>query len=225
MRKIPRRRTRQSTAVFLVGESHEQRSLAGYSPWGCRVRNDWSDLAHRHTAVLYPILVEINLAELKCGPEGLYSWISIEPLEIVLPFLVCLRNGGVFLRHFHGIVKLQLVWILLTSVGTIFTLLGKIPEFPSPSNIKDLTGQCDWDFWSWDNFTAISHLGSIHQGLIINCSIITSPKSIYPINSRGLQTQEFPNPEAQRVFQAFSIGDNVFLLEVLIDRLRCCWGL
>ena len=26
----------QSTPVFLPGESHGQRSLAGYSPWGCK---------------------------------------------------------------------------------------------------------------------------------------------------------------------------------------------
>ena len=26
----------QSTSVFLPGESHGQRSLAGYSPWGCK---------------------------------------------------------------------------------------------------------------------------------------------------------------------------------------------
>ena len=31
---------RQTTAEFLPGESHGQRSLAGYSPWGCRVRHD-----------------------------------------------------------------------------------------------------------------------------------------------------------------------------------------
>ena len=35
----------QPTPVFLPGESHGQRSLAGYHPWGCRVRQDWSDLA------------------------------------------------------------------------------------------------------------------------------------------------------------------------------------
>ena len=32
-RKIPWRRARQHTPVFLPGESHGQRSLAGYSPW------------------------------------------------------------------------------------------------------------------------------------------------------------------------------------------------
>ena len=34
--KIPRRRAWQSTSVFLPGETHGQRSLAGYSPWGCK---------------------------------------------------------------------------------------------------------------------------------------------------------------------------------------------
>ena len=32
--KIPGRRAWQSTPVFLPGESHEQRSLVGYSLWG-----------------------------------------------------------------------------------------------------------------------------------------------------------------------------------------------
>ena len=34
VRKIPWRRAWQLTAVFLPRESHGQRSLAGYSPWG-----------------------------------------------------------------------------------------------------------------------------------------------------------------------------------------------
>ena len=33
VRKIPWRRKQQLTPVFLPGESHEQRSLVGYSPW------------------------------------------------------------------------------------------------------------------------------------------------------------------------------------------------
>ena len=40
----------QCTPVFLPAESHGQRSLVSYSPWGCKrgsqsVRQDWSDLA------------------------------------------------------------------------------------------------------------------------------------------------------------------------------------
>ena len=33
--KIPWRRKWQPTPVFLPGESHGQRSLVGYNPWGC----------------------------------------------------------------------------------------------------------------------------------------------------------------------------------------------
>ena len=44
--KIPWRRKWQSAPVFLSGKSHRQRSLASYSPWGCkRVRHD---LTHIH---------------------------------------------------------------------------------------------------------------------------------------------------------------------------------
>ena len=34
--KIPRRRKCQPIPVFLLGEFHGWRSLAGYSPWGCK---------------------------------------------------------------------------------------------------------------------------------------------------------------------------------------------
>ena len=41
VRKIPWRREWQPTPVFLPEESHRQRSLVGYSPWGRRVGHDW----------------------------------------------------------------------------------------------------------------------------------------------------------------------------------------
>ena len=47
--KIPWRRKRQPTAVFLPGESHGQRSLAGYSPWSHRV----SDMTEHRGSVCY----------------------------------------------------------------------------------------------------------------------------------------------------------------------------
>ena len=36
LRKIRWRRRWQPTPVFLPGESHGQRSIRGYSPWGCK---------------------------------------------------------------------------------------------------------------------------------------------------------------------------------------------
>ena len=40
------RREWQSTPVFLLGESHGQRSLAGYSPWGCKESDTTEQLTH-----------------------------------------------------------------------------------------------------------------------------------------------------------------------------------
>ena len=36
VRKIPWSRKWQSTLIFLPGKFHEQRSLEGYTPWGCK---------------------------------------------------------------------------------------------------------------------------------------------------------------------------------------------
>ena len=38
--KIPWGREWPPTPIFLPGEFHGQRSIEGYSPWGCRVRHD-----------------------------------------------------------------------------------------------------------------------------------------------------------------------------------------
>ena len=45
------RRKWQPTPVFLSGESHGQRSLVGYSPWGCKELDTTERLTH--IAVLY----------------------------------------------------------------------------------------------------------------------------------------------------------------------------
>ena len=54
--KIPRRRKWRPTSVFLPGKFHRQRSLAGYSPWGCKE----SDMTERLTLILrmhFPAMV------------------------------------------------------------------------------------------------------------------------------------------------------------------------
>ena len=49
--KIPWRREWQPTPVFLPGETRGQRSLAGYSPWGCKESDMTERLTHTHTNV------------------------------------------------------------------------------------------------------------------------------------------------------------------------------
>ena len=44
--KIPWRREWQSTSGFLPGKSQGQRSLAGYSPWGCKELDMTEHLTH-----------------------------------------------------------------------------------------------------------------------------------------------------------------------------------
>ena len=47
--KVPWRREWQPTPVFLPGESQEQRSLEGYSPWGCKESDATEWLTHTQT--------------------------------------------------------------------------------------------------------------------------------------------------------------------------------
>ena len=48
--KIPWRRAWQPTPVFLPGESHGERSLVGYSSWGCK-ESDMTERLSMHTRV------------------------------------------------------------------------------------------------------------------------------------------------------------------------------
>ena len=54
--KIPWRRKWQLTPVFLPGESHAQRSLVGYSPWG-RTESD-ATKATEHTFMYLLFIVK-----------------------------------------------------------------------------------------------------------------------------------------------------------------------
>ena len=47
--EITWRREWQPTPVFLPRESHRQRNLVGYSPWGCKELDKTKLLTHTHT--------------------------------------------------------------------------------------------------------------------------------------------------------------------------------
>ena len=52
--KDPQRRAWQPAPVFLPGESHGQRHLVAYSPWGSqKVRHGWSNLAHMSLKIVF----------------------------------------------------------------------------------------------------------------------------------------------------------------------------
>ena len=64
VRKIPWRRAWQPTTVFLSGESHGQRSLAGYSPWGQK-ESDTTEVAEQaHMRAYLHISMSWNIKQL-----------------------------------------------------------------------------------------------------------------------------------------------------------------
>ena len=74
---IPWRREWQPTPVFLPGESHGQRSLAGYSPWACETH----DLATKQQQCL--LILTFPFLE---GAEGPPTYLLLSHLELSLLF-------------------------------------------------------------------------------------------------------------------------------------------
>ena len=62
------RRQWQPTPVFLLGESHGQRSLVGYSPWGCKESDTTERLTHTQPDHAGDSLLNLQI---KTGMQGL----------------------------------------------------------------------------------------------------------------------------------------------------------
>ena len=84
--KIPWRRAWQSIPVFLPGKSHGQRSLVGYSPWGCRVRHHWSNSPHNHVH-----LQELHPWHNYWEREGISAW-EVEAFDFPFWLLACQKK-------------------------------------------------------------------------------------------------------------------------------------
>ena len=92
VRKIPWRRARQPTHVFLLGESHGQRSLVGYSPWGHRVKHNWSNLARMYARFGLPWWLRWLSVCLQHRRPGFDPWVGKipwrrkwQPTPVLLP--------------------------------------------------------------------------------------------------------------------------------------------
>ena len=110
--KIPRRRAWQPTPVFLPGESHGQRSLAGCSWWGRRVGRDW---ATKHSAEQC-VYVNPSLPIYPPSPLPLsIRWLS----TFVILFLFCNEFIGTtffdFMYKWYHMI-LVLFWLMSLSM-------------------------------------------------------------------------------------------------------------
>ena len=59
--EVPPRRTWQLTPVFLPGEPHGQRSLAGYSPWGSKDLDTAEQLISVQINITVTNLIKLSL--------------------------------------------------------------------------------------------------------------------------------------------------------------------
>ena len=64
---MPWRKKWQPTPVFLPGEPHGQRSLVGYSPRGCRVRQDWANNTKESPHGLLNSYIKKNILTMMVG--------------------------------------------------------------------------------------------------------------------------------------------------------------
>ena len=117
----PLRREWLPTLVFLPGEFHGQRSLGGYSLWGCRVGHDWA--ANTFTCKIY----HINHSEMSscevCLCEVSQSRPTLcDPMDCSLP------GSSV-----HGIFQARTIeWVAISSPG-------KDEEYVDNSNCVSLS--------------------------------------------------------------------------------------
>ena len=101
VRKIPWRTEWQPTAVFLPGEFYGERSLASYSPWGCKESDMTEQLTHKLIFTLH------DPAQISSSPAQ--NWAIT--FHSHLHFHQCLssrdRNLGVILAfsHIHSTIK------------------------------------------------------------------------------------------------------------------------
>ena len=72
--KIPWRSAWQPTPAFLPGQSLGQRSLAAYSPWGCKELTQMSDLAHTQYTVVLCKVFQLSVSLNRFGVQRKKSW-------------------------------------------------------------------------------------------------------------------------------------------------------
>ena len=100
VRKIPWRRKRQPTPVFLPGKSHGWRILVNYSPQGCRVGHDWATSlslckigsSFIHFVTVFKYIVSFT--------HGLNAWFDTTRTHLLLEKIV------------HGDKTFQMYWSL-----------------------------------------------------------------------------------------------------------------
>ena len=118
--KIPQRREWQPNPVSLPGEFHGQRSLVGYSPWGCEELDITDQLTHTHThthtsALSLLLRLTFTFGILQCYQKSRYGLLFICPSRKLFCFLNLRINFlGQFWKCFILIFENYLFLIIFT---------------------------------------------------------------------------------------------------------------
>ena len=123
--EVPWRRKRQPTPVFLLGKSHGQRSLAGYSPWGYKELNTTEQLTLLGASSKEPAC--------QCKRRGFDPWVrKISWRRAWQPTLGFLPGESHRQRSLAGSQRVGHDWSDLAWHGTECTCESQSPIYPSP---------------------------------------------------------------------------------------------
>ena len=136
--KIPWRRSWQPTPVFLPGESHGQRSLAGYSPWGHKELDTTEVTYHEHILLE---TFELKLIPAFCcsPPKSIpyckSGWMSPMPQTRYLTPHISLSSIPCSLSVSHWLTSAahHSLSIIMTTVSSQISMeTTSLPSFYSP---------------------------------------------------------------------------------------------
>ena len=148
VRKIPWRREWQPTPVFLPGEFHGQRSLAVYSPQGCK-ESDTTEWLNATT------IITLNTIYYSCVTEyfphiSIFLWIYFshfdqtwETLSLIqlVQHLSLIRSTAITVRHRTPGLPLQPKGWLKFHLEASLNSLSRHHEQSSPSQVEETYGQ------------------------------------------------------------------------------------
>ena len=127
IRNIPWRRAWQPTPVFLPGDSHGQRSLAGYSPWGRKESDMTEATEHQHSAdnsesyKVSPLHMHLQVANFqRCAFHQHQAWVKLQLALCLLWLTICSST------IFHLLSHLQSITLLASSLEASPCMLAAI---------------------------------------------------------------------------------------------------
>ena len=149
VKKIPWGRKWQHTPVFLPGESHGQKSLVGYSPWGCKRGGHNLTTKQQQQIVRYKPLKYLCLNNLMVAwtqvieRKNLYSILAAAAAKSLQSCLTlcdpmdCSLPGS----SIHGIFQARtLEWVAISSLLIKERNVLKLRMAPGPSSIRCILG-------------------------------------------------------------------------------------